>query len=74
MANSAAPVQKPTEMDLHRLLRQSISGFSRTRVKSILNIEYGTCSKISKNFYAYIFAYILLFMQFFFFFVKFLVG
>ena len=37
MANSADPdklaLQKPTDLDLHRLQRQGISGFSRTRVK-----------------------------------------
>ena len=29
-------LQKPTDLDLHCLQRQGISGFSRTRVKSIL--------------------------------------
>ena len=37
MANSADPdqlfFQKPTDLDLHLLQRQGISGFSRTRVK-----------------------------------------
>ena len=37
MANSADPDQlasvKPTDLDLHCLLRQCISGFSRTMVK-----------------------------------------
>ena len=32
MANSADPDQKPTDLDLHRLQRQGISGFSMTRV------------------------------------------
>ena len=33
MANSADPVlQRPTDLDLHCLHRQGISGFSRTRV------------------------------------------
>ena len=32
MANSADP-EKPTDLDLHCLQRQGISGFSRTRVK-----------------------------------------
>ena len=31
MANSADPDQKPTDLDLHCLQRQGISGFSRTR-------------------------------------------
>ena len=34
MANSADPVQKPTDLDLHCLQRQDISGFSRTRGKT----------------------------------------
>ena len=38
MANSADPDQlaseKPTDLDLHCLQRQDISGFSRTRVKN----------------------------------------
>ena len=33
MANSADPDQKPTDLDLHCLQKQDISGFSRTRVK-----------------------------------------
>ena len=32
MADSADPVQKPTDLDLHCLQRQDISGFSMTRV------------------------------------------
>ena len=32
MTNSADPDQKPTDLDLHCLQRQGISGFSRTRV------------------------------------------
>ena len=35
MTNSADPDQKPTDLDLHCLQRQGISGFSRTRVKAI---------------------------------------
>ena len=31
------PLQKPTDLDLHCLQRQGISGFSRTRVKNITN-------------------------------------
>ena len=38
MANSANPDQKPTDLDLHCLQRQGISGFSRTRVKEYLEI------------------------------------
>ena len=33
MTNSADPDQKPTDLDLHCLQRQGISGVSRTRVK-----------------------------------------
>ena len=33
MANNTDPDQKPTDLDLHCLQRQGISGFSRTRVK-----------------------------------------
>ena len=49
MANSADPdqlaSQKPTDLDLHCLQRQGISGFSRTRVKQdkterFLALEY----------------------------------
>ena len=40
MANSADPdqlvLQKPTDLDLHCLQRQGISGHSRTRVKAEL--------------------------------------
>ena len=36
MANSADPDQKPTDLDLHCLQKQGISGFSRTRVISTL--------------------------------------
>ena len=32
-------IQKPTDLDLHCLQRQSISGFSRTRVKTHLYIS-----------------------------------
>ena len=38
MANSADPVQKPTDVDLRCLQRQGIYGFSRTRVTA--NIPY----------------------------------
>ena len=34
MANSAVPVQKPTDLDLHCLQWQDISGLSRRRVKT----------------------------------------
>ena len=44
MTNSADPdqfLQKPTDLDLHCLQRQDISGFSRTRVKvKSYGIEY----------------------------------
>ena len=33
MTNSADPDQKPTDLDLHCLQKQDISGFSKTRVK-----------------------------------------
>ena len=37
MANSADPdLQKPTDLDLHSLQRQGISGLSRTRVKALI--------------------------------------
>ena len=39
MANSVDPGQKPTDLDLHCLQRQDISGFSRTRVRIQENIE-----------------------------------
>ena len=35
MANSADPVKKPTDLDLHCLQRHGISGFSRTRIKTV---------------------------------------
>ena len=40
MADSADPDQKPTDLDLHCLQRQGISGFSKTRGKSSLGIFY----------------------------------
>ena len=40
MANSADPDQKPTDLDLHCLQRQGISGFSRTRVNYHLLSPY----------------------------------
>ena len=33
-------VKKPTDLDLHCLQKQEISGFSRTRVKRWCNTEY----------------------------------
>ena len=36
MANSADPDQKPTDLDLHCLQRQDISGFSRTKAASLI--------------------------------------
>ena len=46
MTNSADPNQlaSPTDLDLHCLQRQGISGFSRTRVKQANLIH---CKKIS---------------------------
>ena len=45
MANSADQDQKPTDLDLHSLQRQGMSGFSRTRVKYVKhqheNIGFG---------------------------------
>ena len=41
MANSANPdqlAQKPTDLDLHCLQRQDISGFSRTGVKVCFDV------------------------------------
>ena len=35
MANSADPDQKPTDLDLHCLQRESISRFSGTRVNMV---------------------------------------
>ena len=35
MANSADPDQLPTDLDLHCLQKQGISGFSRIRVNSM---------------------------------------
>ena len=50
MANSADPDQ-PTDLDLHCLQRQGISGFSRTRVNNIgrdITFRKHTCSNILK--------------------------
>ena len=38
MANSADPDQKPTDLGLHCLQRQDISGISMTRVKNFTDI------------------------------------
>ena len=35
-------LRKPTDLDLHCLQRQGISGFSRTRVKSKLQMRLGS--------------------------------
>ena len=35
MANSADPVQNPTDLDLHCLQRQDISEFSMTRINDL---------------------------------------
>ena len=49
MANSADPDQlaskKPTDLDLHCLERQSISGFSRIRIKK----KKSSCNKEHKE-------------------------
>ena len=46
MTNSADPdQQKPTDLDLHCLQRQSISGFRRTRV----NLHFAWWVKISAD-------------------------
>ena len=42
MANSA-DLQKPTDLDLHCLQRQVISGFSRTRVKKLTGVSLLFC-------------------------------
>ena len=63
-------LQKPTDLDLHCLQRQGISGLSRARVKTtlgpsksglmsgvvlILNIEYGKCPKLSNTLFFILF-------------------
>ena len=39
LASSGANLKKPTDLDLHCLQRQGISGFSRTRVNIALDKE-----------------------------------
>ena len=39
MTNSADSNQKPTDLDLHCLQRQGISGFSRTRVNKVEMVQ-----------------------------------
>ena len=39
-------LQKPTDLDLHCLQMQGISGFSRTRVKSKIKYTCNNCSRI----------------------------
>ena len=50
MANSADPDQlaskKPTDLDLHCLQRQSISGFSRTRVNPLTILVFNFIKSI----------------------------
>ena len=51
MANSADPdqlasLQKPTDLDLHCLQRQGISGIGRTRVKTHIQVIIWTCSNL----------------------------
>ena len=41
-------LQKPTDLDLHCLQRQGISGFSRTRVNTSIGIKW-TCSDFSEK-------------------------
>ena len=63
MANSADPDQlassswllkKPTDLDLHCLQRQGISGINRTRVK-IVNVFYHPVKAQNLNFSVYIY-------------------
>ena len=46
MANSADPDQTPTDLDLHGLQRQGISGITMTRV----NINKANCVEMYKTF------------------------
>ena len=51
MANSADPDQKPTDLDLHSLQRQGISGVSRTGVNTCSFSMIGKNFNILKYFY-----------------------
>ena len=60
-------LKKPTDLELHCLQRQCISGLSRTRVKYFLYgcfypVNYGKCPKISNTLFHTFLAYILLFV------------
>ena len=49
-------LQKPTALDLHCLQRQSISGFSRTRVKKFwFEDQVNSCSNLKIIFFIYIY-------------------
>ena len=55
MANSADPdqLEKPTDLDLHCLQRQGLSGFSKTRVK-FSNAFSITALILNKSFLLYV--------------------
>ena len=57
MANSADPDQKPTNLDLHCLQRQGVSGFSRTKVNGSSGSDQNPCTRTSlmKSHCGYIF-------------------
>ena len=46
MTNSVDPDKKPTNLDLHCLQKQGVSGFSRTRAKNRL---FGTRSNVKQK-------------------------
>ena len=60
MINSADPDQKPTDLDLHCLQKQDISGFSRTLVNymlldflfNIIFVVQRTCLKYPRRYQA----------------------
>ena len=70
MANSADPGKKPTDLILHCLHRQDISGFSRTRVKPKIRNVCFSLKKLSRVVQIFFFFFFLLF--FFFFFIKYI--
>ena len=47
MANSADPDQLATDLDLHCLQRQGISGFSRTRVENFISFSMLSLSALT---------------------------
>ena len=55
MANSADPDQKPTDLDLHCLQRQGISGTSRARVNILLRLAMWISQCVSSYHQPYIF-------------------